>query len=147
MKRTVLSAAIGGALILFAGVGTARADDYSKCQDKLSKAQSKVYQEISRHGQFSNQAQKARNKVNDARNWCSDHGVYSTQNRRFGNRQPYPNRNPYPDRNRNTYGQNGGRDPYGRNGDQDAYGRNGGVYQNPDPRRYDPYGQYGPYRR
>src|SRR5580765_2748688 len=79
VKRTILSAAIGGALILLAGVGTARADDYSKCQDKLSKAQSKVYQEISRHGQFSNQAQKARNKVDDARNWCSDHGVYSTQ--------------------------------------------------------------------
>jgi hypothetical protein len=93
VKRIALSVAMSAALLLLAGVGTARADDYTKCQDKLQVAQTRLFRDIHRHGEYSHQARSDQNKLNDAQNWCSSHHVFSEQGRSFRNGRPYPGGN------------------------------------------------------
>lgn len=121
VKRISLSVAFGTALFLLTGLGTARADDYTKCQDKLQVAQSRLDRDSYRRGPYSSQARTDQRKLNEAQNWCSSHHVFGGQTRNLRNGRQYPGRN------QNSNGR-----------DQDAYR---------DPRNYGPYGgPYGPSR-
>jgi hypothetical protein len=122
-RRITLSVAIGAALLLLAGVGTARADNYTKCQDKLQSAQSKLFRDVRRHGEYSSQARNDQNKLNDAQNWCSNHHVFSEQGRNFrDDRRDY-------NRDRRDYNRDR-RDSYDRDGDAYRDPRNNGPYYN-----------------
>ncbi len=124
VKHVFLGVAMGAALLLLAGVGTARADDYNSRQDKLQVAQSRLFRDVHRHGEYSYQARNDQGKLNDAQNWCSSHHVFNEQGRNFRDGRPYPGGN------QGYYGP-----------DQDAYR---------DPRNNYPGGSYpgpnGPYR-
>lgn len=96
LSRTVLGAALAGALMILAGAATARADDYTKCQDKLAVAQSKLERAIANHGPYSGQARNEKGRLADARNWCSNHHIFADQDRYSGyNSYPQTHRDPY----------------------------------------------------
>jgi len=93
LKRTIASVALGSALLVLAGATAARADDYTKCQDKVAVAQSRLNRDIDHHGPYSHQARNDQDRLYEAQNWCGSHhiSVSRNQNGRYQNYSSYPN--------------------------------------------------------
>ena len=88
----IVRAMLAVVLAIAGGATFARADDYTKCQDKLTVAESRLDRDTSRHGPYSRQARNDREHLEDARNWCTSHHIFQQQNRYYA---PGPGRNPY----------------------------------------------------
>ena len=66
--KTALAGFSLGAAMLFAGAGTARADN---CFERLQREQWQLRREISRHGFYSNQARHRRERIEQLRWQCN----------------------------------------------------------------------------
>ena len=95
LKRTIVSVALGSALLLLAGATAARADDYTKCQDKVAVAQARLNHDINHHGPYSHQARSDQDRLYEAQNWCGRHhiAVNGNSDGRYPNYQNGYNRN------------------------------------------------------
>ncbi len=71
--RGGLALAVVGAFLLFGAAPqlTARSHE-SNCVKRMRKAEQKVEKEVKRHGQYSRQAQDARQKLEEARLSCAE---------------------------------------------------------------------------
>jgi hypothetical protein len=71
--RTALAAAALAGALTFIGAPVARADDDGGCQRRIAKADHHLHQAAERHGWQSEQAEKARHELREAREYCWTH--------------------------------------------------------------------------
>jgi len=80
VSDTIAAVALGAAL-LFTNLPKASADQRSRCQHKVEKAQEHYQHERHEHGKHSPQAEEAKAKLNETwdRCWNEAHGWYDPQ--------------------------------------------------------------------
>jgi hypothetical protein len=72
--RTALAAAAFAGVLLFTGAPSVRADDEGSCQRRIAKADHRLHVAAERNGWQSEQAEKARHELREAREFCWTHG-------------------------------------------------------------------------
>jgi hypothetical protein len=72
LGRTALSAVVGAALMFFVAAPRAHADERSKCQHAIEKAEGNLDKAIHDHGDHSPQADSRRRDLNAERQHCWD---------------------------------------------------------------------------
>jgi hypothetical protein len=80
-----LSAALSAAMICLAAAPAAHADDRSKCQHKIEKAEAKLDDAVRKHGPRSRQAEDRRRDLNNERErcWGAYHSWYDGHEHRW----------------------------------------------------------------
>ena len=69
-RKTMLAAAALVGMLAFAGAPRASAEDYDRCQRRISKADHKLHEAGEHHGWNSRQADHARRDLREAREHC-----------------------------------------------------------------------------
>ncbi len=74
LVRIVISGIFAGALLVAAGKPALAERDWGPgCRDRIENARAKVDRDIARHGENSREANRDRDRLEDARRWCRNH--------------------------------------------------------------------------
>jgi hypothetical protein len=69
--KSILLVAALGAVLLAGGVPRTQAAD-TECHERIRRAEEKLQKAVDRHGEHSNQAEKCRRELEEAKNSCHD---------------------------------------------------------------------------
>ena len=68
--KAVVAAAVLSVLLLFAAAPPSHADDRERCQQRIERAEARLYEAIRKHGEYSHQANDRRRDLNAGRERC-----------------------------------------------------------------------------
>ena len=105
--KAIVAGAVVAAFLLFVNVPLAQAENRSRCQRQVEKAEARLNRAIARHGERSSQAREARRDLNSQRGVCWDrhHAWYNGQDRQWHTERDWDR-----DQNQNDHGDRDHRD-------------------------------------
>ena len=87
--KAIVAGAVVAAFLLFVNAPLAKAEDRSRCQRQVEKAEAKLNRALARHSENSSAVRDARRNLNEQRRGCWDrhHAWYNGQDRQWHNEQ------------------------------------------------------------
>ncbi len=90
-RKAAVASTVLSAILVLASAPLVQAEDRSKCQHNIEKAEAKLSHAVSRHGERSSQARSAREHLSAERQscWSHYHAWYNGQEGRWHNEQDW----------------------------------------------------------